>query len=64
MTIWSRKRNRFGEVSKYAITNGTHTIAKCFVDKKPNYVLWEHGKPHKRIGTFSNAHDAKIEAEK
>ena len=60
--IWTKSRDRFGNQTKYAITNGTHTIAKYKVDDKFTYVVFRKGKNAARLGQFNNAHDAKLEA--
>ena len=60
--IWTKSRDRFGNQTKYAITNGTHTIAKYKVDGKFTYVVFRKGKNAARLGQFNNSHDAKIEA--
>lgn len=48
------------QVNKYALTRGTQTIAKCYLDGCTLYVLHDGDK---RIGHYESADDAKAAAD-
>lgn len=51
---------KWAQVSKYALTRGTQTIAKCYLDGCTLYVLHDSDK---RIGHYESAEDAKAMAD-